>query len=59
MLAKKVCDENRMKETKKERKIKNDRRFIRGDQGDESTIRNYRMKTNGSVSSLEILILTN
>ena len=44
----------RNKERKKDKK--NDGRFIHGDQGDESAIRNYRMKTNGSVSSLEILI---
>ena len=29
------------KERNKERKIKNDGRFIHGDQGDKSTIRNY------------------
>jgi len=37
VLAKKVCNEN----PKKERKIKNDRRFIQGDQGDEGAIMNY------------------
>ena len=36
---------------------KNDGRFIHGDQGDGSAIRNYRMKTNGGASSLEVLIL--
>ena len=30
---------------------------MQGDQGDESAIRNYWMKTNGSALSLEILIL--
>ena len=35
VLAKKVCDENRKKDKK------NDGRFIHGDQGDESAIRNY------------------
>ena len=38
-LAKKVCDENRKKQTKKDKK--NDGHFIQGDQGDESAIRNY------------------
>ena len=44
------------KETKKQRKIKNDGCFIQIDQRDVSVIRNYWIKTKGSASSDSILI---
>ena len=52
-LTKKVCNENQ----KKQRNIKNDGHFFQVDQREVSAIMNYRTKTKGSASSLEILIL--